>query len=456
MSSNRLRSLADAAPRYLFLFSVGLLILLYGVFAGHYKLFPQPQLRHAKSAANALLSAVREESAAHDTVSQTESVVQNHAGMDDGALILVSGGPGYFASYNPDGGCMAWLMNRKGEIQHIWKFNPELWADLEHVNTVPGLSYVYPMDMHLLADGGLLVSFQCEHAWPYGVGMARFDKDSNTIWKKECNAHHWFIVTPDEKIITPTMRVGKTPQPIGLTRGRINSEDGLVLEDFITVMSLDGEILEETSMLQAVNDSGLIGLYQGAARQTTGVTTTDPLHLNFVQLVGEDVAADHDWLKADDLLLSFRSINTIAILDRATSRIKWHSAGTTLRQHSPVFVDSDNILIFDNHGGNESLGGTRLAQMGLEHRIAETIFPTEENKSWGKVYSATEGHLDLNRERDAVLMAISNDSKVLEISLDSRTVLWEYRFADTVPTIIHTAKYCYDVSFEMNQKERSK
>lgn len=453
--------IADFLSTLLFLFSVSLLSFLYGVVAGHYELFPYRQLREAKSAAEALFEVIRNKSDVHDNdpadASQSEPVARSYADNHDGAMILVTGGPGYLESHNPNGGCLAWLMDRKGKIQHIWRHSPELWADLQHVSKVPGISEIVPVDVHLLEDGGLIVSFQGRDTWPYAVGIARLDKDSNTIWKKECYAHHWFTITPQRTIITPTLRIVNSPQSIGRTRGRIYAKGGdKVLEDMITVMSFDGEVLEQISMLDAVHKSGLIGLYQGAEGTQTHVNTFDPLHLNAVRRIGGQIASAHHWLNADDLLVSFRSINSIAILDRSTLLFKWVCAGRTLRQHSPRFIDSDNILVFDNRGGSESLGGTRLVRIGLENRGVETLFPTQAHQTSAPVYSETSGHLDINRARDAVLMAVTNQSAVFEIDLDKGTVRWEYRFVDPLakqPRRLFTAKYCYDVSFEMNQAE---
>ena len=90
-------------------------------------------------------------------------------------------------------------------------------------------------------------------------------------------------------------------------------------------------------------------------------------------------------------------------------------------------------------------------QIGLEDRRSETIFPTQQHQSLGEIYSRTAGHLDVRKDEKAVLMAVSEQSTVFEIDLDGRTILWEYRFADADTPQILAAKYCYDVSFEMNQ-----
>ena len=58
----RLRSVGEFASRYLFVFSLCLVSLLYGLIAGHNELFPYQQLQEAKAAATALIEILGEES----------------------------------------------------------------------------------------------------------------------------------------------------------------------------------------------------------------------------------------------------------------------------------------------------------------------------------------------------------------------------------------------------------
>jgi hypothetical protein len=154
--------------------------------------------------------------------------------------------------------------------------------------------------------------------------------------------------------------------------------------------------------------------------------------------------------------VSFRSINTVAILGRRTWRVKWFSAGVTLRQHSPRMWGGKGVLVFDNLGGEESRGGTRLAMIDLETRMSRTIFPKSDSQSPPLVHSGTAGHLDINKAGDAVLMAVTHQKIIYEVDLETGEVLWEYVCVDPANRVlrpIYTARYCYDVSFPMNQVE---
>ena len=54
-------------------------------------------------------------------------------------------------------------------------------------------------------------------------------------------------------------------------------------------------------------------------------------------------------LPDDRVLVSFRSISTVCIIDKATGNIEWKMGGDVLaQQHDPSMLDNGNVLIFDN------------------------------------------------------------------------------------------------------------
>jgi hypothetical protein len=176
----------------------------------------------------------------------------------------------------------------------------------------------------------------------------------------------------------------------------------------------------------------------------TGATTDDPTHLNDVRVVGRVLAETSDRLNPGDVLVSLRSLNAVGILDADTRRFKWTSAGTTLRQHSPRFF-GDGILVFDNLGGPQPTGGSRLVRIDLDTGVPETVFPRPSQSLPGRFFSETAGHLDLDEAGRRALVAITNAGVVWEIDLERGEVLWEYGYLDVEPheprPLIFTAKY---------------
>jgi hypothetical protein len=78
--------------------------------------------------------------------------------------------------------------------------------------------------------------------------------------------------------------------------------------------------------------------------------------------------SEYPELSAGDLLISMRNINTVAIMDQTTARIKWIASGLTLRQHAPRFLGQNKILVLDNLGGLPEKGGSRLVAVDLRSR----------------------------------------------------------------------------------------
>src|SRR5262249_46237818 len=152
-------------------------------------------------------------------------------------MILVPGGEGFLQEHSPDNGCLAWIMDRQGNVKHVWPFDPTVWANLEKVTAGPGkVPEIYPSGMHLYPDGSLVASFAGANTYPPAVGIARFDKDAKLLWKKELLAHHWLTVGPDGRIYTPTLRVIETPYKVGDTRFSISFPDGKMYYDAVTIL----------------------------------------------------------------------------------------------------------------------------------------------------------------------------------------------------------------------------
>ncbi len=343
-------------------------------------------------------------------------------------------------------------MDRKGSVKHVWTFDPDLWADLERVQA-PLLSTIYPVGLHLFENGDLLVSYQGENTFPYAIGMARFDKDSNLIWKKEGFYHHWFSVAVDGRIYSPSLSLEQSPWRIGTTRFDLICHQGLFNSDEIAILDPNGTVMERISILKALIDSGLPGLFRGYD-EDSGFHQCDPTHLNDVRLVDAALAADHPLLKEGDMLVSLRQLNMVGILDGGTRRFKWISTGTTIRQHSPR-LNGSAILVLDNRGGVHLNGDTQILAIELASGLSQLLYPLPGGKGINKPGTETAGHLDIHPNGHRLLLALTHQGLVQEIDLSSGTILWEFIHGDKNkegPLLhpIYTAKYVFGVVFPFN------
>lgn len=73
----------------------------------------------------------------------------------------------------------------------------------------------------------------------------------------------------------------------------------------------------------------------------------DPFHMNKVDILTEEEAADYPGLRAGDMLLSLRDLNLVAIVRPDEERFVWWRYGLSSRQHDATFVDGA-IEVFDN------------------------------------------------------------------------------------------------------------
>lgn len=433
-----------------------------GVATVTYRIFPWSVIRDADSAfravrATASVRGDRSWDPIEVPAGLSAPAVSSMSGAGD-ELILVLDGKDVRTAEPILDGTLAWIMDRNGGVKHVWRYDPEIWLDLKNVTWAPGAHLtVYPVGVHLYEDGGLLVSFHGWNCFPYGIGLARFDKDSRLLWRRELNNHHWFSVAPDGRIFCPALRVVDSPYRVGKSRARLSSPDGKLLHDEVMVLDPDGTVLDEISILDALVASNRIGLFRNDAETPYTVSERlqmvagDPTHLNDVRLVDATVAAKHPWLNEGDLLVSLRNLNTVGILDPVARRFKWTMAGATILQHSPRFTDH-GILVFDNHGGSEPLGGSQLVEIGLEARRSRAVFPHEGVPLPGVFSSYVAGHLDL-ADANRVLVTLWDWGRIWEIDLAIGKVVWEYihvDHADGKGRHLPAAKYVHRPTFEFN------
>jgi len=104
----------------------------------------------------------------------------------------------------------------------------------------------------------------------------------------------------------------------------------------------------------------------------------DPFHQNDIDVLTEEKAKYFPMFSAGDLLLSFRSINLVVVVDPETLKVKWHTFGVVSRQHDPDWSPTGEITIFDNQSHNfnsrivgidPNTGKSRVILDGSRHGI---------------------------------------------------------------------------------------
>jgi len=183
---------------------------------------------------------------------------------------------------------------------------------------------------YLYENGDVLGIFE-------GIGLVKLDKDSNIVWAYDGGAHHDLEVMDDGRIFILTREAHRVPRV---------DRNSVVLEDFITILNSDGEELDRISILSAFWDSN----YDRALLALKMRRSSDITHTNTLEVLDGSLADRLPAFRKGNVLISFRKLHAIAVVDIAARKVVWLMAGPWIGQHQPTVLPNDHILVFDNGG----------------------------------------------------------------------------------------------------------
>lgn len=371
-------------------------------------------------------------------------------------LIFVLGGETATLDGESKDGYLAWLVDRDGKVQHVWKNMPDLWKPLEKHSTITGNWAAYPVGGHLFPNGDILVSYQGVNVFPIGVGIAKFDKDANLLWKANGFYHHWFSVAEDGRIFTPAFEVNESPITFEDQAKSFVCRDGRIATDIIAILQPDGKLIKEIDLLEVFAKSEMLGQF---THEPSGleINTCDPTHLNDIEIVTDEIAHTYDGLAPGDILVSCRTLNGIGVIAVDSERFRWFSSGAYHQQHSPRFSGDGKIVAFDNLGGKKSHGISRIVELDMVTNAARTVFPNKPKSELGHEFlSQTAGYIDVSPSDQRMLVSWTHQGLVSEIDKKTGELLWEmaniHPAGDKGAVVsVYTAKYVRELSFDLNR-----
>ncbi len=430
----------------MFSLSISILAFFYGYAARHWDLWPNTALLEAEVAFKALeekskdsLTGTRptdfEYFVDSDNAEPFVSYQQNGRDYGD-KLILVNGGVFQHHRYCPTFGCLAWIMDRNGKVLHTWEVDEDkIWKDIKGIYGFNSGDQAYPLDLKLYDNGDLLVSYQAFYTYPFAIGMAKFDKDSNLLWSQEKRTHHWFSEDEAGLFYAPSLQELKLPYRLGETMLQIDCHNQAMFEDTVAIMNADTQVIESFSVIDTLVDADYAGLVfekdKGwSTKELRGkeniFDSCDPTHANSVVALSKADADQYPSLNAGDLLISMRNINAIMIVDRQSKKLKWLTHGRTVLQHGARFYKDNKIIVLDNQGGKASQGGARIVSIDLDNDELDVIFPTDQTPTGINFTSFASGDIRLSGDKSTLLVSLTPDGRVIEIDLNSRKRVWEY------------------------------
>jgi Arylsulfotransferase (ASST) len=307
----------------------------------------------------------------------------------------------------------AYLISMDGEVLHEWRrpFST-VWSDSARAGRRQPDSHVYFRKATVYPNGDLLAVYEGVGDTPYGYGVVKLDRNSEVIWSYPGRAHHDIDIGPDGRIYLLTHDLVDEP-----LQGFENLASPR-LDDFVVVLSPEGEELRKISLIHLVAASEYLHLLH----TVSAYAIADPLHANAVKLITEQAAARFAFGEAGQILLSFRELGAIGVLDLESEQLVWATRGPWLGQHDPDILPNGNLLLFDNYGNYKRPEG--------RSRVIE-FDPLTMAIVWQYAGSAEvplESAIRSSQQRLAngnTLITESNGGRVLEVTREG-DIVWQF------------------------------
>ena len=231
--------------------------------------------------------------------------------------------PGYTLFTPMYGDGTVYLIDMAGEIVHRW--------NLPHR---PGL-YGHLLDNgHLFYGGKVMEDLDRFEAWPrFKAGAAlEVDWQGRIVWElRHPDHHHDARKLHNGNVLLLCLRPLSDAIARRVQGGLPGTEaNGVIYADYLLEMTTAGEIVWEWRSWEHLEPERYpITPQDHRAEWTHGNTVAE-------------TAEGH-------ILVSFRNISTVVMIERATGKIIWQIGGPPLaQQHDPRPLPNGNILIFDN------------------------------------------------------------------------------------------------------------
>lgn len=208
------------------------------------------------------------------------------------------------------------LMNGLGEIIHTWDLSTD------HLpNTVESqLKNMYGISLQ--PDGSVIFTMQ-----EAGGGIVKVDACSNILWSIEGEFHHTISPTDHNTFWTYA--------------GKQHTLDPQLAEYSMET----GQLVREFDMKDVREANPFLHIFNLQRKDHY----FDPTHANDIDPLNSTLAGLFDQFDVGDVLISYRTTNTIFVLDPDSLKVKWWRMGSWDRQHDPDWEVDGTIKVFSNN-----------------------------------------------------------------------------------------------------------
>jgi hypothetical protein len=309
----------------------------------------------------------------------------------------------------------AFLMSMDGEVVHEWHLPfSTVWNETAAITDPQPDPFIFIENARLYPNGDLLGVYIGLGSTPWGYGLVKMNKDSEVIWTYLEHVHHDLDIGKDGKIYTLTQSIESSEIE------RAAHMKPPRLDDFLVVLSPEGKELKKISLVEAFAKSDYLRLLSTVVWYSYA-ENGDYLHANSVEVIEGEDAERLPFASEGQVLLSFREIGTIAVLDIEKEEIVWALRGPWLGQHDPDILANGNMLLFDNFGHYGTGGLSRVIEFN----------PATSEIVW--TYAGDENHLFESRIRSNqerlpngnTLITESDGGRLIEVTPDHE-IVWEF------------------------------
>jgi hypothetical protein len=407
----------------IFVLSACFIAFVYGVVTVEYQIFPYSVMKEVKrglSAWNKLESP--RFPPPYDEEVKDRNVIENPVFLSDQAgpeFLLITGGFHENLDICPKFGCLARIIDRRGRVVHTWSANPaDFVADIHHLTGEVNDVNVYANGIAMDDQGNLIVVFQGRNTFPYEVGIAKFAPSGKLLWKRYDNSHHWPTIGPGGEIYVPTARQIPATAYVTGTGVKTTCTD-TVDSQGVRILSPDGAekaVFWFDDILAAGGRPGL---------QATVADACNPYHVNGIAVVTEAAAKHLKGARPGDLAVSLRSLSSVAIIDRETGVLRDIVSQYFTMQHSPNFLPDGSLMVFDNQGGDDDKGGSRIVAVQNLEAQSRTIFPPADYSGpLVPFQSVTHGVTSVSPDGKRVLISEARNHRIIEVDAETGRPLW--------------------------------
>jgi len=139
----------------------------------------------------------------------------------------------------------------------------------------------------------------------------------------------------------------------------------------------DGEVVDRVAVGELFQRNGLLHLLLMKGWDRV-FHPGEIVHLNDVEELPDSLAGAFPGFAAGDLVLSFRNLHMLMVVEPDGWTVKWRQMRPWIRQHDPDFEPDGTITVFDNRDDDtvegSHLGGSRILAVAPRDGAVETLY----------------------------------------------------------------------------------